>query len=137
MSSPLGWGHPPAAARTWNRHRSAVRSFNTWAALGDLATALDRRVETPLAPSVLDLDAPWTRDLPPREHALWRLLHESAAGAKTVLALSIQALDLDDRRGQAGERWVSSRACAARLLSALLAGRTRGTVFLSDAEYLF
>jgi len=126
----MAWG--TAAARTWNRHRSAVRSFSTWAALDDLAAALDRRVETPPAPPALDLDALWTRDLPLREHALWRLLHESAAGAKTVLALNIQDLDLDDRRGRAGERWVSWRAQTARLLPALLAGRTRGPVFLTD-----
>ena len=126
----MAWG--TAAARTWNRHRSAVRSFSTWAALDDLAAALDRRVETPLVPPALDLDALWTRDLPLRERALWRLLHESAAGAKTVLALNIQDLDLDDRRGRADERWVSWRAQTARLLPALLAGRTRGPVFLSD-----
>ncbi|MGA5195697.1 site-specific integrase [Streptomyces exfoliatus] len=34
------------AARTWNRHRSAVRSFSTWASLNDLAARLDRRTET-------------------------------------------------------------------------------------------
>jgi len=126
----MAWG--TAAARTWNRHRSAVRSFSTWAALDDLAAALDRRVETPLAPAALDLDALWTRDLPLREHALWRMLHESAAGAKTVLALNIEDLDLDDRRGRAGDRWVSWRAQTARLLPALLAGRARGPVFLGD-----
>jgi len=126
----MAWG--TAAARTWNRHRSAVRSFSTWAGLDDLAAALDRRVEAPPAPPALDLDALWTRDLPLREHALWRLLHESAAGPKTVLALNIEDLDLDDRRGRVGESWVSWRAQTARLLPALLAGRTRGPVFLTD-----
>jgi rhamnogalacturonyl hydrolase YesR len=42
------WGH--AAARTWNRHRSALRSFTTWAAgrgqvTADLAALIERRPE--------------------------------------------------------------------------------------------
>jgi RNA polymerase sigma factor (sigma-70 family) len=126
----VAWG--TAAARTWNRHRSAVRSFSTWAALDDMAATLDRRPETPPPPPTLDLETLWTRDLPLREHTLWRLLHESAAGAKTVLALNIEDLDLDDRRAWAGKTWVSWRAQTARLLPALLAGRTRGPVFLAD-----
>jgi RNA polymerase sigma factor (sigma-70 family) len=126
----MAWG--TAAARTWNRHRSAVRSFSSWAALDDLAAALDRRVETPLPPPTLDVETLWTSDLPLREHTLWRLLHESAAGAKTVLALNVEDLDLDDRRARAGKTWVTWRAETARLLPALVAGRTRGPVFLAD-----
>ncbi|TDD82519.1 hypothetical protein E1293_16550 [Actinomadura darangshiensis] len=39
-----------AAARTWNRHRSALRSFTAWAARrgwdpGDLAAGIERRPE--------------------------------------------------------------------------------------------
>ena len=37
---------PGAAAKTWNRHRSAVRSFSAWAGIDDLAAALGRRAET-------------------------------------------------------------------------------------------
>ncbi|WP_256123208.1 DUF6596 domain-containing protein [Streptomyces sp. EN16] len=39
------WGD--AAAATWNRHRSAARSFALWASLGDLAAGLERRTDPP------------------------------------------------------------------------------------------
>jgi RNA polymerase sigma factor (sigma-70 family) len=121
-----------AAARTWNRHRAAVRSFGAWTGLGDLTTGVDRRVETPSPPQVLDLDALWARELPIREHTLWRMLHESAAGAAAVLALNIEDLDLEDRRARSGRGWIGWRGQTARLLPELLAGRTRGPVFLAD-----
>ena len=62
------WG--TAAAKTWNRHRSAVRSFGAWASVDDLAAGLDRRAETrprtePIGPA--HLAALWNRpDLPLR-----------------------------------------------------------------------
>lgn len=128
------WGE--AAARTWNRHRSAVRSFCAWASLNDLSAGLDRRAETrPRTPALgsAQLDALWSRpDLPLREQTLWRLLHESEAGVKAVLSLNVENLDLDDRRARAGSTWVTWRSGAARLLPELLAGRTRGPAFLSD-----
>ncbi|MFI9208450.1 sigma-70 family RNA polymerase sigma factor [Streptomyces sp. NPDC053253] len=162
------WGG--AAAATWNRHRSAVRSFGAWASLDDLTAGLDRRTGTGSAARPLDpaqLDAVWSLpDLPLREETLWRLLHESAAGVTAVLALNVEDLDLDDRRARAGsgsgagagsdidpgsgagsgsgegsrsrspsrsrDTWVSWRSGTARLLPRLLAGRTRGPVFLSD-----
>lgn len=128
------WGE--AAATTWNRHRSAVRSFCAWASLSDLAAGLDRRAETrPRTPALgsVQLDALWSRpDLPLREQTLWRLLHESEAGVKAVLSLNVEDLDLDDRRARTGHTWVTWRSGTARLLPELLAGRTRGPVFLSD-----
>ncbi|MFB7545837.1 sigma-70 family RNA polymerase sigma factor [Streptomyces zaomyceticus] len=130
------WGG--AAARTWNRHRAAVRSFGAWAALDDLAAGLERRAEArpgsrSRALAGAQLDALWSRgDLPLRERTLWCLLHESAAGVKAVLALDVEDLDLDDRRARTGRGWVSWRSRTAVLLPRLLAGRTRGPVFLSD-----
>ncbi|WFB10660.1 site-specific integrase [Streptomyces sp. LX-29] len=128
------WGR--AAARTWNRHRSAVRSFGAWAALDHLAAGLDRRAEPapttePLAPDLLA--ALWARpDLPLRERTLWRLLYESAAGVKAVLSLDVEDLDLPDRRARAGATWVTWGHETAELLPRLLAGRARGPVFLAD-----
>ncbi|MCX4776659.1 sigma-70 family RNA polymerase sigma factor [Streptomyces sp. NBC_01264] len=128
------WGS--AAARTWNRHRSAVRSFGAWAGLDELAAGLARRAETRPRASAADpvlLDALWSDpEVPLRERTLWRLLHESGAGAKTVLSLNVEDLDLEDRRARAGRTWVSWRSGTARLLPLLLAGRTRGPVFLTD-----
>ncbi|MFI5530609.1 hypothetical protein ACIA8O_18920 [Kitasatospora sp. NPDC051853] len=136
------WG--TAAARTWNRHRAAVRSFALWAGLpglaGELATALERRAEPgPRAAGAVSparLDAlcalPGTSV---RERVLWRLLHESGAGVKAVLALDVEDLDLEDRRARSGDgrrSTISWRSGTARLLPELLAGRTRGPLFLTD-----
>ncbi|MFC8451240.1 sigma-70 family RNA polymerase sigma factor [Kitasatospora sp. NPDC057223] len=128
------WGG--AAARTWNRHRAAVRSFAARAGAGHLADGLDRRAETrartaAITPQRLDalLGDP---GLPLRERTLWHLLHESSAGVGTVLSLNVEDLDLDDRRAPAGDGWVLWRSRTARLLPALLAGRTRGPLFLAD-----
>ncbi|WP_373868875.1 site-specific integrase [Planomonospora parontospora] len=128
------WGE--AAAATWNRHRSAVRSFGAWASMEHLAAGLDRRAETrPRTRGIgpAQLEVLWDRlDLPLRERTLWRLLHESAAGVTAVLSLNVEDLDLDDRRARAGGSWVSWRSGTARLLPDLVAGRTRGPLFLTD-----
>ncbi len=152
------WGD--AAARTWNRHVSAIRSFSAWASTTDPATGsgpaaetgpaaggeagdrlgpaagLRRRPETTARVAPLlgpDLDGLWERaDVALRERTLWRLLHESGATVRAVLALNVEDLDLEDRRGRSGAGHVSWRAGAARLLPELLAGRTRGPVFLAD-----
>ncbi|WP_082629814.1 DUF6596 domain-containing protein, partial [Kitasatospora sp. Root187] len=125
------WGG--AAARTWNRHRAAVRSFATWAELAGTADLLERRAEPrgsvpPLSPGGLDelCDRP---GLALREQTLWRLLRESGAGVKAVLALNVEDLDLDDRTAGPGIGW---RSGTARLLPRLLDGRTRGPLFLTD-----
>jgi RNA polymerase sigma factor (sigma-70 family) len=128
------WGD--AAAKTWNRHRSAVRSFGAWASLEHLAAGLDRRAET--RPPTATIGSPQIEalcnrpDLPLRERTLWRLLHESAAGVSAILSLNVENLDLDDRRARAGDTWVSWRSGTARLISTLVAGRTRGPLFLAD-----
>ncbi|MBB2912083.1 RNA polymerase sigma factor (sigma-70 family) [Streptosporangium becharense] len=128
------WGG--VAAATWNRHRSAVRSFGAWASLDDLAAELDRRAEArgrtePIGPA--QLEALWNRPgLSLRERTLWRLLHESAARVTAVLSLNVEDLDLDGRRGGADDARVSWRSGTARLLPLLVAGRARGPLFLSD-----
>ncbi|MER7044580.1 DUF6596 domain-containing protein [Streptomyces jumonjinensis] len=128
------WGG--TAPATWNRHRSAVRSFGGWAGLDGLTSGLARRTDRrprpePIGPAALD--ALWSRtDLPVREQTFWRLLHESGAPVKAVLALNAEDLDLDDRRARSGAGWITWRSGTARLLPQLLAGRTRGPLFLTD-----
>ncbi|WP_420819213.1 site-specific integrase [Nonomuraea lactucae] len=134
----VAWGG--AAARTWNRHRAAVRSFGAWAAaghsVGDLAAGVERRAEVrsrvePIGAA--ELAALWTRPgVGVRELALWRLLHESAAQVRVVLSLNVEDLDLEDRRARVGGGWVCWRSGAARLLPELVAGRRRGPLFLAD-----
>ena len=139
------WGD--CAARTWNRHRSALRSFTAWAAgpgrgwvTADLAALLERRPETRDRTRAIarpEVEALWDRrDVPLREKTLWRLLYESAARADSVLALDIEDLDLPAKRGRITAkggvvRWVHWQSGAARLLPRLIAGRTSGPLFLS------
>jgi RNA polymerase sigma factor (sigma-70 family) len=129
----VAWGD--AAAKTWNRHRSTVRSFGAWASLPDLAATVARRAESGVRTAGLtatQLERLWESEVSVRERTLWRLLHESAAGVRVVLSLNVTDLDLDDRRARVADRWVTWRAGTARLLPSLLAGRTRGPLFLTD-----
>ncbi|MEV6494314.1 sigma-70 family RNA polymerase sigma factor, partial [Actinoplanes sp. NPDC051633] len=124
------WAH--TSARTWNRHRAAVRSFAGWAGLPDtgrdLVAGIERRVEEPAERPEVSADT----DGPLRERVLWSLLRESGAPVGAVLALNVEDLDLDDRRARAGDRWIGWRSGTAALLPGLLAGRARGPLFLSD-----
>jgi RNA polymerase sigma factor (sigma-70 family) len=128
------WAH--TAARTWNRHRSALRSFSAWAGLSDLPVGLSRRPEAGAGIAAIErshFDTLCRRpDVPLRERALWQLLHESAASVKAVLSLNVEDLDLAERRARAGRRWVTWRSGSSRLLPELAAGRTRGPLFLTD-----
>jgi integrase/recombinase XerD len=75
------------------------------------------------------------RDLPLRERTLWRLLYETAARANELLCLNVEDLDLANRRARVRSKggaieWVFWQAGSAQQLR-LLAGRTRGPVFLT------
>lgn len=136
------WAH--TAARTWNRHRAAVRAFGRWAqgrwaGLDALAgVAPDRR------PVVADRAPSLSRDrvdalcadgrFPLRDRALWSLLGESGATVTAALALDVDHLDLDDRasRGAGGAAPLCWRRRTAVLLADLVAGRASGPLFLSD-----
>ncbi|MFL1427783.1 MULTISPECIES: DUF6596 domain-containing protein [unclassified Nocardiopsis] len=128
------WGG--SAARTWNRHRSAVRTFAARTGLDGIDAALERRPEPAFAPPEVDpgaVRALWEGpDVPVRERTLWCLLAESGVPARTALALNVEDLDLDDRSAPVGAARVVWRSGTARLLPELLGGRTRGPVFLSD-----
>jgi RNA polymerase sigma factor (sigma-70 family) len=126
------WGQ--VAPATWNRHRAAVRSFADWAALGHLASGLDRRPQKSThdgsggAPA---LEALWRSAAPLRERTLWRLLYESGAPVTAVLSLNVEDLDVADRRARTGRHWITWRSGAATLLSELTADRRRGPLFLT------
>ncbi|WP_327591096.1 site-specific integrase [Nonomuraea sp. NBC_00507] len=137
------WGN--AAARTWNRHRSALRSFTTWAtarwSMTDLTALVERRRENSDGTKVIDrhlIEALWQRrDLPLRDKTLFRLLYESAARSVEVLGLDVGDLLLEAKRGRVRRKggttdWILWQSGTARLLPRLLAGRTRGPVFLTD-----
>ena len=134
-----------AAARTWNRHRSALRSFAAWASshgwvTADLGALLERRRETQDHTRAIDrhkLQRLWERrEVGLREKTLWRLLYESAARAGEVLGLDVEDLDLDAKRARVTRKggnleWIQWESGTARLLPRLLKGRRSGPVFLS------
>ncbi|GAA4942000.1 RNA polymerase sigma factor (sigma-70 family) [Actinomycetospora succinea] len=126
------WGS--AAPATWNRHRAAARSFAAFVERPELAGELGRRASTAVSSASVSPDrvAALCDDpaRPVRERALWSLLHESGAPVRAVLALDVTDLDRDDRSTH--DRAVVWRSRTARLLEELLAGRSRGPVFLAD-----
>ncbi|GAB3871825.1 hypothetical protein GCM10029964_009130 [Kibdelosporangium lantanae] len=56
------WGN--TKPRTWNRHRSTLRSFCEWAELPDLTAELDRKPEPPPPAREIDLTAVFGTDAP-------------------------------------------------------------------------
>lgn len=135
-----------SAPATWNRVVATVRSFVSYAAShgyldGQLATTLPRRrevVDHARALGRTELDGLFARrDVPLRERCLWRLLFETAAQAQEVLCLNVEDIDLANRRAltvrKGGDRDVLHfQTGSARLLPKLIAGRTRGPLFLAD-----
>jgi integrase len=136
-------GRAPA---TWNRHVATIRSFfgfcrrRRWL-IEDLTVDLDRRPEPtdrtkaiPLA----ELEWLWGReDVGVREKALWRLLYETAARASEALSINVLDLELDNKRVRVrckgGDTdWLHFQTGSARLLPRLIAGRTRGPLFLAE-----
>ena len=85
-----------------------------------------------------ELERLWgKRNIPLRERALWRLLYDSAARAKSVLALDVPDLDLANRQARARVKGghthlLHFQTAAARLLRNLTVGREAGPVFLTE-----
>ena len=138
------WGG--CAPATWNRHVATLRSFSAFCArqgwVGEpFADVLARRREpadrTRAIPFV-QLERLWRRDdVAVREKALWRLLYETAARAGEVLSLNVEDLELENKRARVRSKggdveWLHLQAGSARLLPRLIAGRSRGPLFLSD-----
>jgi integrase len=134
-----------ADARTANRELSALRSaVGWWQDQGwiraDPTAGLRHQHPDPRA-------APLSRDqveavfrLPAslREHAMWRVLHDSGAPVAEVLALDADHLDLSRHRARrrasdqppgTGIEW---REGTSQVLRWLLAGRTWGPVFVTE-----
>ncbi|MGI8446115.1 MAG: site-specific recombinase [Streptosporangiaceae bacterium] len=79
-----------------------------------------------------------------RDHALWRVLHDSGAPADEVLRLNAGSLDLARHRGRPTQataphgpgQWIGWGGASTELLRWLIAGRPEGPVFLTSRRAL-
>jgi integrase len=141
--TPAWGGRAPA---TWNRQVATVRSFlgfcrrRRWLT-DDLSVDLERRPEPADRTKAIplpELERLWRRDdVGVREKALWRLLYETAARASEALSINVEDLELDNKRVRVRSKggdvdWLHFQTGSARLLPRLIAGRTRGPLFLAD-----
>ncbi|WP_322755992.1 tyrosine-type recombinase/integrase [Frankia sp. Cas3] len=137
------FGHLAPATRV--RHLSTLRSALAWWRetgwlAGDPTAGWARPkvvVDTTRALTRDQVAALFRLDVPLRDKTLWRLLYETAARAEEILTLDIGDLDTASKRARVtskggGTDWVFWQTGAALLLPRLLAGRTRGPVFLTD-----
>jgi integrase len=134
-----------ADARTANRELSALRSaIGWWQEQGwiraDPTAGLRHQHPGPLgAPlSAERVDAVFRLPASLREHALWRVLHDSGASVAEVLALDADHLDLSRHQarrrasGQPPGPGIEWREGTSQVLRWLLAGRTWGPVFVTE-----
>ena len=133
-----------ADARTVNRELSALRSAAGWWLdqgwiRGDPTTGLRHRPPDPLAAPLRAAQVEELLRLPVslREHAFWRLLYDSGAGAARVLTLDVQHVDLARHRTRTRSvDWpgtgIAWQEATSQVLRWLLAGRTAGPVFVTD-----
>jgi integrase len=129
-------------ARTVNRELSALRSAVGWWLdqgwiTADPTAGLRHRPPTVLAAPLTAAQVEELFRLPVslREHAFWRLLYDSGAGAAQVLALDASHLDLQRHQTRAqhdcplpSTAW---QEATSQVLRWLLAGRTSGPVFVT------
>ncbi|MBB5085297.1 tyrosine-type recombinase/integrase [Nonomuraea endophytica] len=144
------WG--ASAPATWNRNRAAITSWllwcqtkKHWPAPSVPAEAERRKEHTDETRAVAKSTIHRLlsrRDIPLREKTLWRMLYETAARAAEILALNVEALDLEHRRAPVTSKggateWVYWDTGTAHLLPRLLRlpdgnSRTHGPLFLAE-----
>lgn len=132
-----------AGARTVNRELSALRSAIGWWQDQEWITAdptaglrhLSRPARPPLALGPARRADLLSAPAGLREHTFWRLLADTGAPAGEILALDADHLDLARHRtrpaAHADLRWTPATS---ERLGWLLAGRSRGPVFLTERK---
>ncbi|WP_309504963.1 tyrosine-type recombinase/integrase [Streptomyces sp. KM273126] len=132
-------------ADTVNRELSIARkALGWWQAQGwieaDPTIGIERRPAPPDRTKALSkpqITVLWQLDASVREKTFWKLLYESAARADEILCLNIEELFPSDKRGRVVSKggaieWIHWQSGTAQLLPRLIAGRTRGPLFLTD-----
>ncbi|HEY1914738.1 MAG TPA: site-specific recombinase [Streptosporangiaceae bacterium] len=131
--------------RTVNREISALRSAvgwwqeQRWIAADPTEGLRLLRPGPAAAPALTaaQVSALWRRPVGLREHALWRLIHDTGAPPGEVLALNADQLDLTGHRVRhrpAADSPLIWSEPTSQILRWLVAGRTYGPVFLTDRK---
>ncbi|WP_307825296.1 tyrosine-type recombinase/integrase, partial [Streptomyces sp. M2CJ-2] len=81
----------------------------------------------------------WQLEAALREKTFWKMLYESVARADEVLRLNVEDLYPQDKRGKITSKggateWIPWQSGTAQLLPRLIAGRTRGSLFLTGRK---
>ncbi|MFC8877204.1 tyrosine-type recombinase/integrase [Streptomyces ardesiacus] len=134
-------------ADTVNRELSIARkAIGWWQCQGwiisDPTIGIERRPAPPDRTKALSkpqIAALWALEASVREKTFWKLLYESAARAEEILCLNIEELFPADKRGRVVSKggaveWIHWQSGTAQLLPRLIAGRTRGPLFLTDRK---
>lgn len=148
LAESLHAAYPTASPNSWNRHVATLRSFAVFAARhgwishqDDLTRLLERRRAPEDHSKALDRDALdrlfRDRGTSARDRCLWRLLYETAGRTDEILRVNVENIDLSARqirlRSKGGDTDVLHFATgAARLLPKVIAGRSRGPLFLAE-----
>lgn len=134
-------------ADTVNRELSIARkAIGWWQRQGwiacDPTIGIERRPAPPdrtRAPAENQIDALWRLNVALREKTYWKMLYESVARADEVLCLNVEDLLPGDKRGKitakgGATEWIHWQSGTAQLLPRLIAGRTRGPLFLTSRK---
>lgn len=134
-------------ADTVNRELSTARKAIGWWQrqgwiIGDPTIGIERRPAPPDRTRALaenQIAALWRLDVGLREKTFWKMLYESAARAGEVLCLNVEDLYPQDKRGKitakgGATEWIHWQSGTAQLLPRLIAGRTRGPLFLTGRK---
>ncbi|MGP3974422.1 tyrosine-type recombinase/integrase [Streptomyces sp. 8N114] len=134
-------------ADTVNRELSIARKAIGWWQrqgwiISDPTIGIERRPAPPDRTKALSkpqITALWALEASVREKTFWKLLYESAARAEEILCLNIEELFPANKRGRVVSKggaveWIHWQSGTAQLLPRLIAGRTRGPLFLTDRK---
>jgi integrase/recombinase XerD len=134
-------------ADTVNRELSIARkAIGWWLAQGwitcDPTIGIERRPAPPDRTKALaenQIEALWQLNASVRDKTFWKMLYESAARADEVLCLNVEDLFTADKRGKIQSKggateWIHWQSSTAQLLPRLIAGRTRGPLFLTSRK---
>ncbi|MEV4868001.1 hypothetical protein [Streptomyces syringium] len=134
-------------ADTVNRELSIARkAIGWWQRQGwiacDPTIGIERRsasADRTRALAENQIHALWRLNVALREKTYWKMLYESVARADEVLCLNVEDLLPGDERGKitakgGATEWIHWQSGTAQLLPRLIAGRTRGPLFLTSRK---